>query len=551
MTTTVTDAPAAPRVYPLLHLGHPDDHLPGLEMPREASSPVRGWVLLIGLAAAVGAACLAWRLGAWSAGAAVPRVAAGWAIPFALLLLAIAVMPFLAKHFWERYYAWVSIGLGLVVAGYYIVGLGAGRAIAGSLSEYISFIILLGSLFIISGGILVRVRGTATPAANTTLLLAGAILANVFGTTGAAMLLIRPFLRMNKGHLGPYHVVFFIFLIANVGGALTPIGDPPLFLGYLKGVPFWWVLAHCWPMWALAVGLLLAAFFVVDSWHHRQTPRHPNHEGDLGPTVSLYGAANILFIAMVLGGVFLPAPFREILMVLAAGGSLATTPRRLHVENHFNFAPIKEVALLFIGIFATMVPALNYLRTHADDAEFKRYLETPGQYYFMAGGLSSVLDNAPTYLTYLESQLGKTDPVVADRLKAAAARPDDALTAADLAGLAPAQREQLAGALAALRRAHPVESGTAHAIDANAIPMALLTGDSGLARFLIAISLGAVFFGACTYIGNGPNFMVKSIADQAGAKTPSFFGYILCYTLPLLLPIFILVWWIFLRAPAT
>ena len=345
--------------------------------------------------------------------AGTPDVAAYWMIPFALLLACIAMMPFIARHFWEHNHQWVSLGLATLVTAYYCFGVQtpqARGAMAKSFGEYISFICLLGSLFVVSGGILIRVRRKATPVVNTGVLLVGAILANVFGTTGASMLLIRPFLRINKGHIRPYHVVFFIFAVSNLGGSLTPIGDPPLFLGYLKGVPFWWVAEHCWPAWAVGIGALLAAFFVFDTVSHGQQERAPHDADDLGPTVSIFGAGNIVYIAVILAAVFMPTPWRELLMVFAACASLWTTPQRIHRENVFNFAPIKEVALLFIGIFATMVPALNYLSSHANDAAFKKYLQTPGQFYFASGSLSSVLDNAPTYMTFLETELGKIDP---------------------------------------------------------------------------------------------------------------------------------------------
>jgi Na+/H+ antiporter NhaD/arsenite permease-like protein len=351
---------------------------------------------------------------------------------------------------------------------------------------------------------------------------------------------------MNAGHLKPYHIVFFIFMVANVGGALTPIGDPPLFLGYLKGVPFWWVLEHCWPLWATAVGLLLAIFFVWDMLASRKLARQ-KPAGDLGPAVSIYGASNLLFIGMILAAVFINPPYREMLMATALIGSLLTTARRVHVENHFNFAPIREVALLFVGIFATMVPALNYLSVHASDPAFKSALSTPGQYYYATGGLSSVLDNAPTYLTFLETELGKLDPAMVHVAREVAQQPGQSqATPLQLAGLTPDQQKFVPGALEALRYYHGdrIAQGT---LSNDEVKVGFLIGDPQLNAFLVAISLGAVFFGAMTYIGNGPNFMVKAIAEQAGADCPSFFGYIIAYSLPILLPVLIIVWYIFLR----
>jgi Na+/H+ antiporter NhaD/arsenite permease-like protein len=206
------------------------------------------------------------------------NISPAWSLPFVLLLASIALMPFIHRHWWEKRYPWVAGGLALVPAAYYFFiaphhpGAGAGAWVHGML-EYVSFILLLGSLYIVSGGILIHVSRRATPTTNVALLLLGALAANVLGTTGASMLLIRPYLRMNKWHLRPYHVVFFIFIVSNVGGALTPIGDPPLFLGYLKGIPFWWVLEHCWAPWCVATGLLLGIFFAIDWRDHRRAER--------------------------------------------------------------------------------------------------------------------------------------------------------------------------------------------------------------------------------------------------------------------------------------
>ena len=334
---------------PLLHLSHPDHHIPGFEVPAEASAPVPKKWLIVAAIVAVGVALLgSWceHLGAKAVAQSVPLP---WVLPFVLLLACIATMPFIAPHFWEKHYQWVAIGLGVVVSLYYGFFLNAAESIAKSLGEYISFIFLLGALFVISGGILIRIRRQATPMVNTVLLGVGAILANVFGTTGASMLLIRPYLRINRGHIRPYHVVFFIFSVSNLGGCLTPIGDPPLFLGYLKGVPFFWVLEHCWPAWCVGIGALLTLFFSLDSMAHARGLRAPHDEQDLGPAISVFGTGNLLFISLVLVGVFLAPPYRELLMAAATFGSLWTTSHRIHWENTFNFAPIKEVACLFLG----------------------------------------------------------------------------------------------------------------------------------------------------------------------------------------------------------
>jgi Na+/H+ antiporter NhaD/arsenite permease-like protein len=588
--STTPPAPFPPsKPSPLLHLGHPEgEHIPFFELPREASKVVPhkhivGFAI-VGVAIAF--------LGQWfehlGEHAQTPDVALPWVLPFGLLLACIATMPFIAKHFWEKHYHHVAMALAAIVAVYYIFvlqspppehgqgggffGSRAGGSMAGSFGEYISFIFLLGSLFTISGGIVISVRRKATPAVNTALLLTGAIIANIFGTTGAAMLLIRPFLRINKGHLRTFHIIFFIFVVANCGGSLTPIGDPPLFLGYLKGVPFWWVLEHCWPMWCVAVGVLLAVFFAFDVRAFQKEERAAHDADDLGPAVSIFGVSNLLLIFGVLAGVLLHdklveavhLPWRELIMVAAVSLSLWTTPHRLHEENVFNFAPIREVALLFVGIFATMVPALNYLSTHANDEAFKSALHTPGQFYYSSGALSSVLDNAPTYVTFLQTEIGKLPRKEIEFVTQVVKDPNkDHPDAADFARFfdanaadypTPAARDEAQAAIdrifiEGLIKYHKEKVRTGQ-LSNDQIQVSFLLGDEKLNWYIIAVSLGSVFFGAMTYIGNGPNFMVKSIAENAGAKCPSFFGYIFVYSLPILLPILVLVWAIFLRPHA-
>lgn len=543
-----------------ISMTHPEAHIPGYEMPDTVAKPLSRKAMVVGLLVAMVAAVAGFLLEHSAHGVKDATVPLPWVTPFVLLLAGIAAMPFIARHWWEHHFHHVAFVLGAVVAGYYLffVQYGPGN-LARAVAEYISFMFLLGSLFIVSGGILIRVRAQATPAANTVLLLIGAVVANIFGTTGASMLLIRPFLRMNQGRLRPFHVVFFIFIVANAGGSLTPIGDPPLFLGYLKGVPFFWVFEHCWPIWAVANGGLLVVFFVMDSLHRRKRlPTEPAAENDFGPAVSLYGASNLLFIGLILAGILLhphinhfthaklgfEGPWRELLMALAAFGSLWSTPRRIHGENHFNYAPIREVAYLFVGIFLTMIPALNYLY-HAS-SRGGGFLHTPGQYFFTCGSLSSVLDNAPTYLTFLKTELGTLDQNLVDRATTIVKRPGSDLTAADLAGLSEEQQAELRGAIDTLLHYHGDRVSTGSLSDEET-RVGFLVGHPKLNLYLVAISMGAVLFGAMTYIGNGPNFMVKSIAEHAGADVPSFFGYVFKFAIPVLLPVLVLIWLIFLR----
>jgi len=406
-------------------------------------------------------------------------------LPFVLLLTTVALAPLCFADWWGRHYPKVSFALAAVVVLYYCLGLRATDTALNTAKEYFSFIALIGSLFVVSGGIHIRVKGEATPLVNTLFLLVGAVLANLLGTTGASMLLIRPWLLMNKYRVTAHHVVFFIFIVSNVGGCLTPIGDPPLFLGYLSGVPFWWVAQNCWPLWLAGVGVLLAMFFVVDRRNFRRAPAGVRQKETAQEHWHFDGMANLLFLAVILGAVFVNHPpfVRELLMVGAAAGSYFTTKKTVHEANHFNFHPVKEVAILFLGIFGTMMPALDWLAANAGHLGGA----TPAFFYFGSGALSSVLDNAPTYLSFLSALFG------------------------------------VAGShdMTLLLTQHPAA--------------------------ILAISAGSVFFGANTYIGNGPNFMVKAIADQQKVHTPGFLGYILRFTLPFMLPMLLLVWWLFFR----
>ncbi len=515
--------------------------------------PLRPFALL-------GAVCLtiSFTTPAFSAPAA-PRegLSIFWSFPFVLLLSAIALMPFILRHWWERHYPKVSVGLALGMAAYYFAR-GAPLVWLHEMKEYLSFIILLGSLFLVSGGIAIRINRRATPLANTTLLLIGAILANLFGTTGAAMLLIRPYMRMNRNHIKPYHIVFFIFIVANTGGSLTPIGDPPLFLGYLKGIPFFWVFEHMKYPALLTVGLLLAIFFIFDVRDQRGAAR--DRVRDAGPQVHLLGAHNFIFIGAIIAAVFRPGFFdlaaemagngfslarilellvsREFIMVAAAGASTFLTPRPIYQSNEFSFGPIKEVAILFLGIFSTMVPALEWVEHNAG----KMDLTTPGQYYFASGLLSSGLDNAPTYVTLFKTCAAKVDPKKVDEvqeyLKTLAHSQSIHFDTQSF------ESDESRGAVGAMIKYHE-EDIRRGAVTREQVQVAFLLGLPSWSMFIVAISAGSVFWGACTYIGNGPNFMVKSIADSAGVKTPSFLQYIYKFTLPILIPIYLVVWLVF------
>jgi Na+/H+ antiporter NhaD/arsenite permease-like protein len=416
-------------------------------------------------------------------------------LPFVLLLGAMAFAPVLAPRWWLKNYARVALGLGAATVGGYVFILRDAASLAHTAHEYFSFMVIGGALYVVSGGIHIGVKGAATPFRNVIFLLTGAVVANFLGTTGAAMLLIRPWIRMNQNRIAAHHIVFFIFIIANVGGCLTPIGDPPLFLGYLQGVPFWWVAKNCWPMWIVGVGLLLAMFYVVDKINFVRDPRKNCSVEPAAQPVGAQrqrctekwefnGLPNLFFLAVILGAVFVKMIFvREVLMIAAALGSYFTTKKSVHAANDFDFHPVIEVAILFAGIFATMTPALGWLNFHA--REILGANPSPGVFYWGAGGLSAVLDNAPTYLGFLNALFGATG----------------AKDIADLLGQNPLH--------------------------------------------ILAISIGSVFFGAATYIGNGPNFMVKAIADRQKIPTPTFFGFVFKYALTFLIPVTFCVWLIF------
>ena len=414
--------------------------------------------------------------------------------PFLLLIAAIAVGPLLIPRIWERRYPIISLTSALVVVGYYLLIKKNSAPLLATLEEYISFITLIGSLFIVSGGIRIGVAGASTPIRNVGFLALGALLANLLGTTGAAMLLIRPWIRMNRYRITGHHIVFFIFIIANVGGCLTPIGDPPLFLGYLRGVPFLWTLQHLWGAWLFVVAMILAVFYFFDRSNFNRAPIDIQKKETEHESFQIEGWRNLVFLGFILAAVIIrgcgvPWFVSDGMMIVSALASHRLTSPSIRKTNEFTFEPLKEVAWLFLGIFTTLVPVIHLLNASSHSAGHLSHL----QYYWMTGALSSFLDNAPTYLTFLTLALNLHEPAL-------------------------------------------------H-----------LFNQSEVARFsvenpanLVAISLGAVFFGAATYIGNGPNLMIKSIAESSKIHMPSFFGYILRFTLPILIPILGLAGWIFI-----
>ena len=436
-------------------------------------------------------------------------ISIGWVLPFVILLAMIATGPLFYAKFWHKYYAHISITLSLIVVLYYVFGAHNSAHVAETFVEYIQFISLLASLYFASSGIRILMRFSDTPLNNTLFLAAGGVLANIIGTTGASMLLIRPYLELNDRRLKSYHVVFFIFIVSNVGGALTPIGDPPLFLGYLKGVPFFWMIHHNLPAWLFTMSAILLVFYMIDSRHVVGIQTFKPCEPKVTNRIVVKGQRNFVWLTIVIIAVFLdphifdwvPAVhfhgekvsfIREMIMIGVAFLSYRTSDKEILQANSFSFYPIMEVAFVFIGIFGTMMPALELVSAFAASEEGRQYF-TPTSVYWGTGFLSAFLDNAPTYLNFLTASLAPYGCLVNNS--------SDVI--------------------------HYTES---------------IRGSA----YVQALSIAAVFFGAMTYIGNGPNFMVRSIAKEFGAPTPYFFSYIIRFSVPILLPIFTLVWLLFL-----
>jgi Na+/H+ antiporter NhaD/arsenite permease-like protein len=401
-------------------------------------------------------------------------------LPFGILLLAIALGPLIAQHHWERQYHKLCILLAAVVCLYHLFVVHQAVRVIQAGIDYATFMIVVGSCFVVSGGIHLRAKAPSSPVRNTVFLLFGAVLANLIGTIGASLLLIRPWISMNRGRIAAMHIAFFIFLVSNIGGALLPVG-PPLILGFLKGVPFGWTLQNCWRQWLLTVAIVLVVFFVLDLINLRAS-RKTIHEAEL-TSWRCDGAHNFIFLFVILAAlVAVPAGWREPLVVLTALGSYLGTPQRIRDANDFTFAPLREVGWLFLGIFGTMIPVLEFMERTAGPLELNSDLA----FFWATGLLSALLDNAPTYLAFLAAALGRYG-----------------LNINDLSHVA------------------------------------RLVSKNG--RELVAISLGATFFGALTYIGNAPNLLVKAIAEHARAPTPSFIDYIWKFALPVLVPVFALL----------
>ena len=433
-------------------------------------------------------------------------------LPFAGMLLSIALLPLLLPRFWHHHFGKISFFWAASLALPFLWtfrGTAVHEILHILMADYVPFIILLWALYTVSGGILLSGTLRGTPLVNTLMLAIGTALASWMGTTGAAMLMIRPFLRANRHRKQrTFMVVFFIFLVANVGGALTPLGDPPLFLGFLHGVSFFWTLKIL-PHMLVTAGILLAAYFFTDTYFYRREKTATAGDDDKVP-LRLEGAHNFIFILGIVMAVLMSGVaklgtielfgvarsvqdyFRDLLLLIMGLLSMVTTRVETRERNDFTWFPIVEVAYLFIGIFITMVPCLLILKAGSQGAlaSLMAVVQQPVHYFWITGILSSFLDNAPTYLTFFNTAIGSF-----------------------AAGLSEPQA------------------------------VALMMGERAV--YLKAISTGAVFFGACSYIGNAPNFMVRSIAEEAGTPMPSFFGYIIKYAMVFLLPCFAIVTLIF------
>ncbi len=431
-----------------------------------------------------------------------------WGVPFAGILLSIALMPLLLPHFWHHHFGKVATAWALAFLLPFAVTFGAG--VAGSnlihalLAEYIPFIVLLTALFTVSGGIFIRGNLHGSPGLNTSILAIGAVLASFMGTTGASMLLIRPLIRANDNRRHVAHVVvFFIFIVSNAGGSLTPLGDPPLFLGFLKGVDFFWTVKNIFPETLFLVGSLLAIFYALDWYYYHKReellPRDPTPDSR---NIGFDGCVNFVLLAgvvalVLMSGIWkstvsfniagtevgLPGIVRDVGLVLITLISLKLTPAQVHADNQFGWGPMQEVAKLFAGIFLTIIPVIAMLKAGVNGpfgAVVSAVTRPDGSpdvmmYFWITGLLSSFLDNAPTYLVFFNTAGGDAQVLM-----------------------------------------------------------------TTLAPTLAAISAGAVFMGANSYIGNAPNLMVKAIAEDRGVKMPSFFGYML-WSCGVLIPLFIVM----------
>jgi Na+/H+ antiporter NhaD/arsenite permease-like protein len=435
-----------------------------------------------------------------------------WGVPFAGILLSIAIIPLFAPIFWHHHFGKVSAAWALAFLVPFAIVFGPAAAGAGVahalLAEYIPFIILLTALFTVAGGIFIKGNLHGSPALNTGILATGAVLASLMGTTGASMLLIRPLIRANDNRKHVVHVVvFFIFIVSNAGGSLTPLGDPPLFLGFLKGVEFSWTLIHIFPETLFLVGTLLVLFYALDWWYyHKREEIRPADPTPDDHRFGFDGGVNFLLLAGVVGLVLmsglwksdvvfnvagtdvgLPGIVRDLGLIAVTVASLQLTPGSVHADNQFNWGPMLEVAKLFAGIFLTIIPVIAMLKAGVD-GPFGAIVRAvtnpdgspnPAMYFWATGILSSFLDNAPTYLVFFNTAGGDAQVLM-----------------------------------------------------------------TTLAPTLVAISAGAVFMGANSYIGNAPNLMVKAIAEDRGVKMPSFFGY-MAWSVGILVPLFALMTWLF------
>jgi Na+/H+ antiporter NhaD/arsenite permease-like protein len=427
-------------------------------------------------------------------------------LPFILMLLCVAVLPITAEKFWEKNSNKfiVALILSIPTVIWLLFNGMQEHLIHNMVFDYVPFILLLGALFVITGGIYIDCQLKASPKVNTAIIALGAILASFMGTTGAAMLLIRPLLRTNKNRSNKIHtVLFFIAIVANCGGLLTPLGDPPLFMMYLRGAEFQWFFSLIW-QWLLVNGLLLGIYYFIESRYASKELNEYEKKVELGDClnrkIKIYGNLNFIWlIGVVLSVAFInenTVPIikeyhyliftREAMFLLMAYLSILFTTTKTRANNHFSWVPIVEVAILFLGIFVTMTPALEFLRQNANDLA----IVTPAEFYYATGFLSAFLDNTPTAVTFYYVELGIVE-----------LHPEYLLMDDVVAG----------------------------------IPE----------KIMAAISAAAVFFGALTYIGNGPNFMVKAIAEHSGVKMPDFFSYMVKFSLLILLPVYIIVQLIF------
>lgn len=423
-------------------------------------------------------------------------------LPFIILIFTITTGPIFYPKYWNNHYSKISIFLSILIILYYTIYLNNFLKPLNTLIEYIQFILLISALYIFSGGILIKINKKNSPIINLFILILGGFTSNLIGTTGASMIFIRPYIKINKKNIKSYHIIFFIFIISNIGGSLTPIGDPPLLLGFLKGVPFFWTIRNNFLPWIITLTILGILFYIIELKNNKKKNIKNiklNYIKYKKPYILIYGKKNFIWLLLIITYTSLENQyyfffFKEIVIILLILIVYKYKNKHIFKKNRFNFKPIKEIGILFLGIFITMLPVLEITKNLIQYSQFTKNINY-NTLYWSTGALSGLLDNAPTYINLLNASMS-------------------------------------------------IYGGNINNIEnVKAYTKGIYSINNILE--LKAISISSVFFGAMTYIGNGPNFIIKSISEQLGIKMPSFFEYILYFSIPFLIPTLIIIWLLF------